>query len=89
MLSEVLGLVARRCATKVIKIDVEPFVDLLMKLEVLLADLSRRCSLLQRLHLGGRAVLIRAADVEALVAADTAVPEIRSLAERMLATFEW
>lgn len=70
-----LRLIVRRSATKVVEIDVEPFVDLLVQLEVLLADLRRRNTLREGLHLSGSAVLVGAADIETLIAANTAVSE--------------
>jgi len=53
----------------VVKVDVEPAVDLGVQRKVLVADLLRRQTLLQRLRLRRRAVLVRAADVQRLVLA--------------------
>ena len=50
-----------------VKADVEPLVDLVMKLKVLVADLLRRKTFFERLGLRRRPVLIRPANVQRVV----------------------
>lgn len=66
----------RRRAAKLVKVDLEPLVDLLVDGMVLVADLLAGGALLERLGLGRRAVLVGAADEDGVVAAGTAVPRV-------------
>ncbi len=52
------------CAAKVVKINVEPVVHALVLFVILGADLLACQALLERLGLCGRAVLVRAAQVQ-------------------------
>ena len=62
-------------ATKVVKIDVEPLVDLCVEFVVFVADLFGRHSLLQGLGFRRGAVLIGATDVQNIVVSQTTKPE--------------
>ena len=59
---------------KLVKLYVEPLVDLVMDNMVLVADLLGRALLLQGLGLGGRPVLVGAAYVDGVVPPQPAVP---------------
>lgn len=54
-------------APELVKLDVKPVVDLLVYCVILVADLLARAALLQRLCLGGSAILIGAADIDRVV----------------------
>lgn len=69
-----LLLLGRRRPPKVIEADAEPPVDAVVHLKVLVADLLRRQILGERLRLGGRAVLVGAANVQGVVAGHARVP---------------
>jgi len=60
--------------TKVIKFDVEPFVDVVMDLKIVVADFLGRLPLLEGLDFRGRPVFVRAADVQHIVAVEPLVP---------------
>lgn len=66
----------RRRAAKLVKVDLEPVVDLLVDRVVLVADLLAGGALLERLGLSRGAVLVGAADEDRVVAAGAAVPRV-------------
>jgi len=68
-----LGLLGRGRAPKEIKGNIKPLVDVAVEGKVLVADLLAGQALLECLCLGGRAVLVRAANVERVVATEAAV----------------
>ena len=73
---KVRGLLFGGGTAKLVELAAEPLVDLLVHLVVLVAHLDRGHTLLEGLGLGGRTVLIRAADVDHVVATETAVPVV-------------
>jgi hypothetical protein len=70
-----LCLLLRRCSAKLVEADVEPLVDLAVQRVVLVADLAGGESLLHGLGLGRRAVLVRAAHVQHVVATQPGKPD--------------
>jgi len=62
-------------ATKVVKVDVEPLVDLCVEFVVFVTDLFGRHSLLQGLGFRRSAVLISATDVQNIVVSQSTKPE--------------
>lgn len=57
-----------RCgATKVVKADVEPLVNFIVKFKVLVTNLLRRESFFQSFRLGRRPVLVRPANVQRVI----------------------
>ena len=71
----VLGLLLCGGAPELVEADVEPLVHLGVESVVLVADLARGESLLHRLRLRGRPVLVRPAHVQHVVAAQTGKSE--------------
>ena len=71
----ILSLLMRCRATKVVKVDVEPLVDLCVEFVVFVTDLFRRHSLLQCLGFRRGAVLIGATDVQNIVVSQSTKPE--------------
>lgn len=64
------------CAAKLVKVDLEPVVDLLVDGVVLVADLLTREAFLEGLGLGGRAVLVGTAHEDRVVPPRTAVARV-------------
>lgn len=71
-----LRLLRRRRAAEVVEADAEPLVHLPVDGVVPVADLPRRAALLHGPGLGGRAVLVGAADEEHVVAPEAAVARV-------------
>ena len=67
LLIELLGLLGCGCTAEMVETDVEPFVNFVMKFEILVADLLRRQSLFQSFCFGRRSVLVRTANVQRVV----------------------
>ena len=76
-----LRLRARARAPKVVEIDHEPLVHRPVNLVEVVANLARTDAHLEGLCLRGRAVLVRAADVQNVVAPRTAVPRVHVRAQ--------
>ena len=62
---------------EVVKLDVEPLIDLAVDGMVLGADLLGGKPLLQRLRFSGRSILISATEVQNIVVAQPAVPKVK------------
>ena len=69
-----LGVDGRGCPSEVVKVDVEPLINLLVDNVVLVADLLRGLAFLLGFGLGRGSVLIGTTDVHAVVVGEAAVP---------------
>jgi len=71
-----LGLYWRRGTAKLVEVAVEPLVNFGVELVVFVADLLRGHVLLTRLGLRCSAILVRTADIDGVVASQTAVASV-------------
>ena len=63
----ILCLIWSSCTPEMVKADIEPFVNFVVKFEILVANLLWRQSLFQCFRLGCRTVLVGSADVQRVV----------------------